>query len=109
MKAPKMSQTVLLEKPLNPHSTDPEGESETSPKMIPRVIPIKPIAAEGNGSNISPKIIEVKSAKKYQAFAVKPDGAGISEIQIPANIGIKIFNLFIIINIAHEFIHGKEK
>src|SRR5689334_4090189 len=76
MSAPKMSQTVLSEKPPSPHLIDSDGSAETSPSAVARVTPTSPRAGEGSGSRIRATTTPRKRAKYCQAGAVRPAGCG---------------------------------
>ena len=73
IKAPKINQTVALPNPERAHLMDSFDRLNVGSKMCAgvytnlnvaaKVTPITPIAAEGIGSNINPKITETNSAK----------------------------------------------
>ncbi len=73
MNAPKISHTVVLEKPLNAHLMASEGSLNlgsascsglnTRPSTAATVTPIRPTAAAGTGSKIKPTMTAANSAK----------------------------------------------
>jgi len=93
MYAAKMSQTVVLENPLNAHVTAPEGVGTTKPDIAPITTPIKPTVAAGIGSVITPVMTAANNAKKYHALLARPAGGGMSAIRIPTITGITPFSI----------------
>ena len=105
MNAPKISQTVVFEKPdspqvsaalndLNPGLARSAGENSTHCESTTTVVtPIRPIAPPGSGSSIRPTITPTKIAKKYQACGARPSGGGISATMIATAIGASAFQL----------------
>src|SRR5512136_1609446 len=91
MKAPKMSQTVVLENPDRAHRIESAGLAPASPNIAIRKTPTKPKAAAGKGSRIKPAMTARKMAKKYQAPLASPCGFGKRAIRIPIAGGIKTF------------------
>ena len=79
MKALKISQTVLLEKPASPHFSASWGarkpgvascaglNSTQGASRAARATPIRPITAPGRGSRISPTTTPANRAKYSQA------------------------------------------
>jgi hypothetical protein len=90
MKAAKISQTVVLEKPdsaqvsdalagLKPALASSAGANSTQgDSTVTTLTPIRPMAAPGSGSSIRPTMTPAKMAKKYQACGARPAGGGIS-------------------------------
>src|SRR3954467_6672230 len=90
MKAPKISHTVVLEKPesaqanaarasLNPGFASCSGLKKTQgDSTVTTVTPMRPIAPPGSGSNMRPTMTPAKIAKKYQACCGSPAGVGVS-------------------------------
>src|SRR5579864_903289 len=88
MKAPKMSHTVELLYPdsaqvraalagRKPGSDNCCGlNSAKRPSTATTVMPIRAMAAPGNGSRIRPTITPTKIEKKYHAWGARPEGTG---------------------------------
>jgi hypothetical protein len=108
MKAAKMIQTVLKENPLNAQLTAPEGVATTRPEMAPIVTPVRPTAATGIGSVITPAMTAANKAKKYQALPVRPAGGGINAITMPTRIGITSLNVLRVLFWSDNFSRKEE-
>src|SRR5512139_163123 len=105
MNAPKISHTVVFEKPdsaqvsaalndLKPGLASSAGENSTHCESTATVVtPIRPIAPPGSGSSISPTITPAKIAKKYQACGARPAGARISAMMTATAMGESAFQL----------------
>ena len=101
MKAPKISQTVLLENPdsaqvraafagLKPSLAISAGENSTQgASTVTSVTPMRPMAPPGSGSTIRPTMTPAKMAKKYQACCGRPSGAGASASAMTTAMGSK--------------------
>src|SRR5664279_4800163 len=76
MNAPKMSQTVVFEKPESAHLIASAGLGSTRPRTVASATPATPTAAAGIGSRTSPTTTAQKSAKKYHALGFRPAGTG---------------------------------
>ena len=76
MNAPKMSQTVVFEKPDSAHLIASAGFGSTRPRTVASATPVTPTAAAGIGSRTSPTTTAQKSAKKYHAVGFRPAGTG---------------------------------
>jgi hypothetical protein len=74
MNAAKISHTVEFEKPPSAQAIDFSGVPSTIMEAHAKLTPIKPTAAAGTGSTISPVTTAEKSEKKYHALGVNPDG-----------------------------------
>ena len=94
MNAPKISHTVVLEKPdsahasaarasLKPGFASCSGLKKThGDSTATSVTPMSPIAPPGSGSNMRPTMTPTKIAKKYHACCGRPAGAGMSAMTI---------------------------
>ena len=76
MNAPKMSHTVVFEKPERAHLIASAGFGSTRPRTVARATPVTPTAAAGIGSRTSPTTTAQNRAKKYQAVGFRPSGTG---------------------------------
>src|SRR5512134_2077888 len=104
MNAPKMSHTVVLEKPeraqfnaalasLKPGLASCSGLKKTQgDRMATSVTPIKPIAPPGSGSNMRPTMTPTKMAKKYHACCGSPAGAGMRAMMMATATGATAFH-----------------
>jgi len=92
-----MSQTVVLEKPLNAQLTEADGVVATRLAIAAITTPTKPTAAPGIGSVITPVITAANNAKKYHALLVRPAGVGMSAIRIPTIIGVTHFSVVLVL------------
>jgi hypothetical protein len=63
MNAAKISQTIVLPKPLSAHCADAAGVSRTRPSIAAAVTPAMPMAAAGIGSVMISVITVTNSAK----------------------------------------------
>src|SRR3954463_1254616 len=104
MKAPKISHTVVLEKPesaqlkaarasLKPGFASCSGLKNThGDNTVTTVTPMSPMAPPGSGSNMSPTMTPTKMAKKYHACGARPAGGAMRAIAAAAAIGAMAFH-----------------
>src|SRR5450830_1604493 len=93
MNAPKMSQTVVFEKPDRPHLIASAGLGSTRPRTVASATPVTPTAAAGIGSRTRPTTTAQKSAKKYQAVGFRPAGTGSTATITPTRMAITPFQI----------------
>src|SRR5450759_2781862 len=93
MNAPKMSQTVVFEKPDRPHLIASAGLGSTRPRTVASATPVTPTAAAGIGSRTRPTTTAQNSAKKYHAMGFRPDGTGSTAMITPTRMAITPFQI----------------
>src|SRR5271165_1872446 len=103
MNAPKISHTVVFENPESAQRIASTGQREPAvaacsgerytwfASTATTVIPIRPIAPPGKGSNISPTMTPANIAKYHHANCGKPPGAGTNARTIAIAIGAIAF------------------
>src|SRR5678815_1879736 len=87
MYAANTSHTVAFENPLRAQAVACAGGGRTRPSAVATHTPSRPTAAPGIGSVITPVIVAMNSAKKCQAFSVRPSGVGTSSTAPPTTNG----------------------